>query len=123
GRSTVDDAPSTHETRTFRLPAAHAHVLLDPDSPANTSPLAGFVAAGGRILPLVADAFRSGGGVPYADYEVHDLQAALTRPAFKHSLVQEWLPALTDIQRRLEAGESLRVAEIGCGEGMAAVAI
>jgi 2-polyprenyl-3-methyl-5-hydroxy-6-metoxy-1,4-benzoquinol methylase len=98
-------------------------VLLDPDSPANTTPLAGFVATGGRVLPLVADAFRSGGGVPYADYEVHDLQAALTRPVFKHALVQEWLPAVTATQRRLDLGETVRIAEIGCGEGLAAVAI
>ena len=123
GILTVDDTDGTAEHRTYTLPPAHAHVLLDPDSPANTTPLAGFLAAGGRILPLVADAFRSGGGVPYADYEIQDLQAAFTRPVFKHSLVQEWLPALTDIQCRLEAGEALRIAEIGCGEGLAAVAI
>jgi 2-polyprenyl-3-methyl-5-hydroxy-6-metoxy-1,4-benzoquinol methylase len=123
GTLDVDDVERAPGDRTYTLPPAHAHVLLDPDSPANTTPVAGFVAAGGRILPMVADAFRRGGGVPYADYEVHDLQAAFTRPAFKQSLVQEWLPALADIQCRLDAGEALRIAEIGCGEGMAAIAI
>jgi 2-polyprenyl-3-methyl-5-hydroxy-6-metoxy-1,4-benzoquinol methylase len=123
GILTVDTLETAAEDRAYALPAAHAHVLLDPDSPANTTALAGFVAAGGRVLTMVADAFRSGGGVPYADYEAQDLQAALARPVFKHALVQEWIPALATTQRRLDAGEVVRVAEIGCGEGLAAVAI
>src|SRR5438309_7406776 len=44
GVLTVHDGDGTPEHRTFTLPPAHAHVLLDPDSPANTTPVAGFVA-------------------------------------------------------------------------------
>ena len=32
-----------------------------------------------------------------------------------------WLPDLPDIQARLEAGEPLRIADIGCGEGWAGI--
>lgn len=117
------DGGTDAQTRRYGLSPAHAHVLLDADSPANTTALAAFVAEGGRVLPAVIEAFRTGGGVPYADYAIHDLQAAFTRPVFVHNLVQEWLPALPDIQARLAAGEALRLAEIGCGEGIAAITI
>jgi 2-polyprenyl-3-methyl-5-hydroxy-6-metoxy-1,4-benzoquinol methylase len=119
----VDDVSEDASSRRFTVPAAHAHVLLDADSPANTTPIAAFVAEAGRVLSAVVDAFRTGGGVPYADYAIHDLQAAFTRPVFVNQLVQEWLPALPDLHRRLDAGEAVRVAEIGCGEGLAAVTI
>jgi 2-polyprenyl-3-methyl-5-hydroxy-6-metoxy-1,4-benzoquinol methylase len=119
----VDDVAATPATRRYTLPAAHAHVLLDPDSPANTTAIASFVAEAGRVIPLVVEAFRTGGGVAYADYGIHDLQAAMTRPVFANNLVQEWLPALPDLHDRLAAGEALRIAEIGCGEGLAMIAI
>ena len=119
----VDDLTADAVTRRYGLPAGHAHVLLDPDSPANTTALAAFVAEAGRMVPAVVEAFRSGGGVPYADYAIHDLQAAFTRPVFVNNLLQEWLLALPDIHARLVAGEALRIAEIGCGEGIAIITI
>jgi 2-polyprenyl-3-methyl-5-hydroxy-6-metoxy-1,4-benzoquinol methylase len=119
----VDDIGADAQARRFALSAAHAHVLLDPDSPANTTALAAFVAEAGRMVPAVVEAFRTGSGVAYADYAVHDLQAAFTRPVFVNNLLQEWLPALADIYARLTSGEALRVAEIGCGEGIASITI
>lgn len=123
GIVTVDDVAADPARRRFSLSAAHAHVLLDPDSPANTTALAAFVAEAGRMVPAVAAAFRSGGGIPYAEYAIHDLQAAFTRPVFVNNLLQDWLPALPDIHARLAAGHALRVAEIGCGEGVALITI
>ena len=119
----VDDVTADAAARRYGLPAGHAHVLLDPDSPANTTALAAFVAEAGRMVPAVVEAFRTGGGVPYADYAIHDLQAAFTRPVFVNNLLQEWLPALPDIHARLVVGDVLRIAEIGCGEGIAIITI
>jgi 2-polyprenyl-3-methyl-5-hydroxy-6-metoxy-1,4-benzoquinol methylase len=119
----VDDVAADTQTRRYQLPEAHAHVLLDADSPANTTAVAAFVAEAGRMLPAVVDAFRSGGGVPYADYAIHDLQAAFTRPVFANNLLQEWIPALPEVHARMVGGEAVRVAEIGCGEGLAAITI
>ena len=119
----VDDIAATADARRYALPGAHAHVLLDPDSPANTTAVAAFVAEAGRMVPAVVEAFRTGGGVPYSDYAIHDLQAAFTRPVFANNLLQEWLPALPDLHARLVAGQALRIAEIGCGEGIASLTI
>ena len=44
-------------------------------------------------------------------------------PVFVNHLTQNWLPALPDLQAKLEAGEPVRIAEVGCGEGLAAITI
>ena len=119
----VDDLTAAADQRRYSLPAAHRDVLLDPDDPANLTAMAGFLVEAGRLVPTLADAFRTGGGVPYADYAIHDLQAAFTRPVFGTSLVQEWLPALPTVHARLTGGEPTHIVEIGCGEGIAAITI
>ncbi|MGQ0432357.1 MAG: class I SAM-dependent methyltransferase [Microthrixaceae bacterium] len=117
----MEDASADPADRRYSLPEAHAVVLLDMEHPAYSGALADVVGPIVRSLDLVADAFRSGQGVPFAAYGLHDMQAAFTRPMFANSLVAEWVPALTDIQARLDAGESLRVADFGSGEGWAGI--
>lgn len=117
----VDDPARAADEHRFSLPAGSEAVLLDPLSPASLVPLGEFVAAIGRIMPALEHAFRTGDGVPYGDYGVHDAQGAFNRPAFTAQLVQEWLPAIPDLHAALQAGG--RVAELGCGEGWAAIAL
>ena len=50
----------------FALAEGTYEVLVDETSPAYLGGLAGVVAAAGRVLPLLADAYRTGAGVPYA---------------------------------------------------------
>ena len=71
----------------------------------------------------MTEEFRAGGGLAFGAFDLHDLQAAFTRPVFRHHLVQSWLPALPDVQAKLTAGEPVRIAEVGCGEGVAALTI
>ena len=96
-------------------------MLLDPLSPAYLVPAADFLESVGRTLPAVAAAYRTGSGVPYADYGVQHAQAAFNRPAFTGLLAQEWLPLIPDLDATLRAGGA--VAEFGCGEGWAAIAL
>ncbi len=121
GVLTVDDQTAPAAERRFELPDAHAVVLLDGEHPAFSGVMADIPAIIGRTIDQLSEAFRSGGGVPYAAYQLHDMQAGFTRPMFAASLVSEWLPALTDVQARLEAGEALRIADIGCGEGWSSI--
>ena len=106
----------------FELPTGHALALLDQECPAYLVPLASFVALAGNVLPMLTDAFRTGSGVPYAAYEVHEAQAAFNRPSFVHELAQAWLPAVPGLVDRLTTGTA-RVAEIGCGGGWASIAV
>jgi ubiquinone/menaquinone biosynthesis C-methylase UbiE len=121
GVLTVEDAAQAPDERRYSLPEAHAIALLDEEHPAYVGALADVVPIIARTLDRVVAAFRTGEGVPFAEYGLHDMQAGFTRPMFANSLTSEWLPALSDLHARLEAGEPLRVADIGCGEGWAAI--
>jgi SAM-dependent methyltransferase len=119
--SAADGAVDRPAELRFSLPRGSEAVLLDPESPAYLIPLGGFLEAVGRLLPSVETAFRTGRGVPYADYEVQHVQGAFNRPAFTGQLVQEWLPQIPDLHGTLGVGGA--VAEFGCGEGWAAIAL
>ncbi len=123
GTVVVADAASPADERRYTLPEEHAVVLLDEEHPAYSGALADVLGPITLTLDLVADAFRTGRGVPYAAYGLHDMQAGFTRPMFANSLVTEWLPGLPELHARLEAGEAVRVADFGCGEGWAAIYI
>ena len=121
GTLTVDDPNAAPDARRFALPEEHAVVLLDEEHPAYTGALADVVTPVVRTFDPLLEAFRTGEGVAFADYHLHDMQAGFTRPMFANELVSDWIPGLPDIQARLEAGEALRVADIGCGEGWAGI--
>jgi 2-polyprenyl-3-methyl-5-hydroxy-6-metoxy-1,4-benzoquinol methylase len=121
GTLTVDDPGAGPDERRFSLPEEHAIVLLDEEHPAYTGALADAVTPVLLTFEPLLEAFRTGKGVAFADYHLHDMQAGFTRPMFANELVSAWLPALPDVHAWLEAGEALRVADIGCGEGWAAI--
>jgi 2-polyprenyl-3-methyl-5-hydroxy-6-metoxy-1,4-benzoquinol methylase len=118
----VDDPARDPGDRRFGLSPAHAHVLLDPTSEAYLAPFVSSIPLVAGCLDAIAHAYRTGTGVPYADYGFHDIQAAWTRPAFIHHLTTTWLPAIPEVYEKLRTGTA-RVCEIGCGEGVAAVQI
>jgi 2-polyprenyl-3-methyl-5-hydroxy-6-metoxy-1,4-benzoquinol methylase len=118
----ADGLDGAGASRTYALSTAAAACLTDPDSLASVGPLFDLLPSVGTVLPALHTAFRTGGGVPYADYAIHDAQGDFNRPAFLNLLTSEWLPAVPGLAARLERGDA-RVAEIGCGEGWAAIAI
>ena len=119
----VDDTDAPADERRFSLPNAHAHVLLEDDSEACMKPCAAVVPWVGRALDIMVEEFRHGTGASFGLFDLHDLQAAFTRPVFANHLTQNWLPAIPGIQAKLEGGQPVRIAEVGCGEGFAAVTI
>jgi 2-polyprenyl-3-methyl-5-hydroxy-6-metoxy-1,4-benzoquinol methylase len=121
----VDDAGAEPHERRYNLPPGHDEALLDEASLNYIAPVGKFVAACARPLDAVLRAFRSGDGVPYADYgaDLHEGQAAFTRPMFENLLGSEWLPAIADVHQRLQADPPARVADMACGEGYSTLAI
>ncbi|GGL35213.1 SAM-dependent methyltransferase [Planomonospora parontospora] len=117
------------DERRYRLDPAHARVLLHADDPAHVAPFAHLLAGIGGVLPRVAEAYRTGGGVPYEAYgrAFRYGQGHINRPAFTHELPTAWLAALPDVVERLEAdpgtGPRPRVADVGCGQGWAVLAL
>jgi SAM-dependent methyltransferase len=121
GLIAVEDEHAARHERRFALLPGSAAVFLDELSPAHLVELGGFVEALGRVVPALVDAFRTGDGVPYGDYAAQHTIGALNRPAYANQLVHEWLPLVPDLDARLRAGAT--VAEFGCGEGWAAIAL
>jgi 2-polyprenyl-3-methyl-5-hydroxy-6-metoxy-1,4-benzoquinol methylase len=119
----VDDVTKPAGERRFTLPNAHAHVLIEDDSEACMKPCAAVVPWLGKAVDIMVEEFRNGTGAAFGLFDLHDIQAAFTRPVFANHLTQSWLPALPEIQARLTAGDRVRIAEVGCGEGLAALTV
>jgi 2-polyprenyl-3-methyl-5-hydroxy-6-metoxy-1,4-benzoquinol methylase len=100
-------------------------VLADPVDPAHVAPFAHVLAGIGGVLPRVADAYRSGGGVPYEAYGAafRHGQGHINRPAFTHELPTDWLAAMPDVVARLESAQHARIADVGCGQGFSTLAV
>jgi SAM-dependent methyltransferase len=109
----------------FALADGVAAVLLDEGGPDFLGTAGEFAVGLGLLTPRVIEAFRTGEGVPYADYGRHIRHgiAAFNRPMFAHLLTTEWLPAVPEIDQRLRATPGARVLDLGCGTGYSSVAM
>jgi len=119
----VEDPGAAPTARRFRLPAAPAEVLADPESLYYLAPLAQLVAGVVRPLERVTAAFRTGEGVPFHEYgaDMREGQARMNRAPFLQQLGTEWIPALPDVHHRLESDPPARIADVGCGAGWSAI--
>jgi len=121
----VDDPGKAAAERRYSLPRGHDEVLLDLNSLQYLAYVGRFAACLGAAMPKVLDAFRTGGGVSWAEYgaDAREGQAEVNRPIFLALLGTEWLPKVPDVHARLEADPPARVADIGCGAGWSSIAI
>jgi SAM-dependent methyltransferase len=109
--------------RRFALPAAHAEVLLDPDSLAFGASTPSQVLAAVGSMPLVLESFRTGKGFAFGDTgdDMREGEGAGNRPSYLGPLVREWLPAMPDVHARLLADPPARIADVGCGLGWSSI--
>jgi 2-polyprenyl-3-methyl-5-hydroxy-6-metoxy-1,4-benzoquinol methylase len=111
------------EPDTYRLPLERAAVLADPSSPYSMAGWLDMLPGVMDNIDLIAEATVSGAGVPVSSYDDR-VVAGVDRanaPAMRILLTRRWLPAMPEIVKRLETG--IRVADIGCGSGAAALAM
>ena len=109
-------------TRKFLLPPEHAMILAKEDSPFF---FGGFIQGIANIAmaPKVAEAFKTGKGVPQSEYPPDTVEGIErgTAPMFQHHLVRKWLPAMPQVVASLTDGGS--ALDVGCGSGRAAIAL
>ena len=124
-RAACSSSSRTKTPSRYRLPEGHDEALLDSSSLSYIAPLARSFAGAVKPLEALLAAFRSGEGVPYADYgdDLHEGQAAFTKPLFENLLAKEWLPGAPEIHERLLADPPARVADVACGQGRSSVEI
>jgi SAM-dependent methyltransferase len=109
------------ESGKYELSAEQALVLADEESTVYM-PLAWELTASMWLdEPKIAEAFRTGKGVPWSDHHPRLFEgvAAFYRQGYEAALVQQWLPSLAGVVEKLERGGT--VADVGCGFGHSTV--
>jgi SAM-dependent methyltransferase len=106
---------------TYELPAEHAMVLANEDSPVFLAGAFETIASCYADHALFADAFSSGTGIGWHAHDERLFSGVLRlfRPGYAAHLVREWLPALDGVVDKLRAGAS--VADVGCGYGASTI--
>jgi 2-polyprenyl-3-methyl-5-hydroxy-6-metoxy-1,4-benzoquinol methylase len=121
----VENGYGAPEERSFQLPEGHAETLLQRDSVNWVVPIALQVIGSMRPLDRLLRAYRSGEGVPYADYgaDMREGISLMNRAQFLNFLGSEWFPAIPDVHARLGERPPAWVADIACGTGWSSIAI
>lgn len=105
----------------FFLNPEQAAVFADENGPASMAGAFEVLASLWLDEPKVAEAFRSGRGVPWHDHSRCLFRGTerFFRPGYNANLVSTWLPALDGVVAKLERGAT--VADVGCGHGSSTI--
>jgi predicted O-methyltransferase YrrM len=119
----IDQGPGPREQRRFGLAPGAAEVLTDRQSLNYLGALPRMFAAVGKHLDDLLAAYRTGGGVSWAELgsDAREAQAAINRPWFSSELAPA-LASVADLHQVLSA-PGARIADIGCGEGWSSIAL
>ncbi len=108
-------------SRRFALPPEHVPVLAQEGGPVFFGGVQEEIVGLAGPVNQLMQAFRSGGGVPMEAYDPSAWEGLtrFTSGWFENLLVPVWLPAMPEVQAKLERGAL--VADVGCGHGKALI--
>jgi SAM-dependent methyltransferase len=122
GFLSVDDPDAGAGERRYGLPAAYRPVFVDEEDLNHLTPLATLAIGVCGSMGALLEAYRTGGGVPYEAYEIHEAIGAINRPQFVNELAG-WLASIPELHARLGAKPAARVADLACGTAWSSIAI
>jgi 2-polyprenyl-3-methyl-5-hydroxy-6-metoxy-1,4-benzoquinol methylase len=104
--------------KTYELPAEHAAFLTRDAAPDNVAAFTQYIAVLGSVEDKIVDCFENGGGVPYSEFpRFHDVMAEDSGQSVLPALLDQILPLVPGLTKRLEGG--IDVLDVGCGLGQA----
>jgi SAM-dependent methyltransferase len=108
---------------TFRMTVEQAMVLAREDNTFFTAGAFQYAVACYRQIGKLTEAFRQGGGVPFADFGPDIVEAIerLFHCGYEAWVAEQWIPALPTLKAKLDEGAE--VAEVGCGAGQCIVPV
>ncbi|WP_064695558.1 class I SAM-dependent methyltransferase [Rhizobium aegyptiacum] len=120
-QAAADYVTYDEKTDRFSLTPEQAMVFAEENSPAF------FVGAFEVVQSMwmdeakVAEAFRTGKGLGWHEHSTCLFRGTerFFRPGYNSHLVNEWIPALAEMEEKLKAGAS--VADVGCGHGASTI--
>jgi 2-polyprenyl-3-methyl-5-hydroxy-6-metoxy-1,4-benzoquinol methylase len=102
----------------YSLPPEHAACLTRAAAPDNIAVFAQYIPLLGAVEDKIIECFKSGGGVPYDEYDrFHEVMAEDSGQTVVPALLDHILPLKPGLTGRLEEG--IDVLDIGCGAGRA----
>ncbi|HEY7097382.1 MAG TPA: class I SAM-dependent methyltransferase [Terriglobales bacterium] len=116
----IDYDSSSHA---YRMNEEQALVLANEDSSMFVGGGFEFTTPSLWNVPRIVEAFRHGGGIPYAEIG-EEIPRAIERffgPSYRNLLASEWVAAVPGLTKKLEQGAN--IADVGCGGGQSSVAL
>lgn len=105
----------------YRMTPEQVAALAEEDSPVFVVGAFQVALAAGRSADRLARAFRTGQGIGWHEHD-HSLFHGIERffrSSYIGHLVNDWIPALSGVKEKLQAGAV--VADIGCGHGASTI--
>lgn len=121
----VEDPGAPESEMRFRLPPDHAAAFADEKSPFPVLAFAQTLVSVASVMPRLLEAFKTGGGVSWAEYgtDMIEAQGGFNRGWLLLELGTKYLPSIPDVHARLNSRSGARVADIACGVGWSSIAI
>lgn len=105
-----------HVNGTYQLPAEHAAFLVRKAKAENIARITQFVGVMANVEDKVVECFKTGGGVPYSEYNrFHEVMSETSAEAADSALIDVILPSIDGLVEKLEQG--INVLDLGCGMG------